>query len=207
VTGVQAISWQELTIRGKAAHAGTTPMRLRRDAGLAAARINVKLHEMVASGGYGDEMRATMGRIDALPNRVNIVPRQVTCTVDLRNPDDEAMARGERDLAALLRELERELGVEIAAKQTARTARVHFDEGVQARLGACMERAGLRYQHILSGAGHDAQELSSLCPTAMIFVPGKYEGISHNPREFSTQAACAQGVQVLLEALVELSNA
>jgi N-carbamoyl-L-amino-acid hydrolase len=205
VTGVQAISWQELVITGKAAHAGTTPMGLRRDAGLAAAHLVVKLVEMAASGDYGDEMRATVGRLDVAPNRVNIVPRQVICTVDLRNPDDAAMARCERDVADYLRQLEQEMGVRIEARQTAKTARVRFDEGIQRLLAAHMDRAGARYQHILSGAGHDAQELAALCPTAMIFVPGRYEGISHNPREYSTQEACAQGAQVLLDTLLELS--
>src|SRR5690606_17266349 len=113
VTGVQAISWQELTLLGKSARAGTTPMALRKDAGLVAARVNVRLHEMCASGDYGDHMRATMGRVDPVPGLVNIVPGRVVCTVDLRNPDDDAMARAERDLAAYLEVLRAETGVEV----------------------------------------------------------------------------------------------
>jgi N-carbamoyl-L-amino-acid hydrolase len=206
VTGVQAISWHELTIVGKAAHAGTTPMELRRDAGLAAARINVELHAMVASGRYGESLRVTMGRIEAAPNRVNIVPRRVVCTVDLRNPDDDAMARVERDLMALLRQLEADMGVTIEARQTARTSRVRFAEEVQSLIETRMQAHGLRYQRILSGAGHDAQELAAICPAAMIFVPGKYDGISHNPRELSTEEACGTGAQILLETVVELAG-
>lgn len=206
VTGVQSISWQELTITGKSAHAGTTPMELRADAGLAAARINVKLHEMVASGAYGEDMRATMGRIESVPNRVNIVPGKVTCTVDLRNPEDEAMRAAEADLAAWLPELASSLGVTIEARQTARTPRIRFDAGVQQVITEQMEARGLSHRALLSGAGHDAQEFAAICPTAMIFVPGEYEGISHNPREWSTKAACTRGVEVLLGTILALSS-
>lgn len=206
VTGVQGISWQEVTLIGKSAHAGTTPMSLRRDPGLAASLLNVRLYEMCRSGRYGDEMRATMGRIDPHPGLVNIVPALVTCTVDLRNPDDDAMAAAERDVAAYLRELEEELGVEARSRQTAKTPYIAFDERVQQVIAGHMETAGIRFAPLLSGAGHDAQELASLCPTAMIFVPGEHDGISHNPREYSTPEACARGAQVLLATLLTLAN-
>lgn len=206
VTGVQGISWQELTIHGRSAHAGTTPMSLRRDAGLAAARINVELHRMVASARYGSELRATMGRLEVHPSRVNIVPSHVVCSVDLRNPEDAAMTRAEQDLAAFLDALATELGVTIDRRQTAKTPPIAFAAEVQEIIARRMELKGLRFQRILSGAGHDAQELAALCPTAMIFVPGKYEGISHNPREHSTPEACALGDQILLETVLELAE-
>lgn len=206
VTGVQGISWQEVTITGRSAHAGTTPMNLRRDAGLAAARIDVELHAMVKSGRYGPDMRATVGRIDVHPNRVNIVPSRVICTVDLRNPDDEKMIAAERDFAAFCDRLAEELGVKIERRQTARTAYVRFAPEVQEVIASKMSAKKIRFQPILSGAGHDAQEIAALCPTGMIFVPGLYEGISHNPREYSTPEACALGVQLLLESVTELAE-
>ncbi|MEQ8276066.1 MAG: Zn-dependent hydrolase [Deltaproteobacteria bacterium] len=206
VTGVQAISWQEVTIVGKSAHAGTTPMSLRHDAGLAAARIHLQLMEMIHSGKYGADMRATMGQIDVHPNRINIVPSRVVCTVDLRNPYDDLMSKAERDLADFFTHLADELGVEITARQTARTASVDFDPRVVELVERHMKAAGFDHERILSGAGHDAQELAALCPTAMIFVPGLYDGISHNPRELSTKEACAKGVSILYEALVELAE-
>jgi N-carbamoyl-L-amino-acid hydrolase len=205
VTGVQAISWQELTLVGKSAHAGTTPMALRKDAGVAASRIHLRMHEMATSGRYG-EMRATMGGFAPVPGMVNIVPGRVWCTVDLRNPDDAKMAQAERDLAAFIREVESETGVQIQSRQTAKTPRIHFSKDVQAVLARKMEEAGHCHQSIISGAGHDAQELASLCPTAMIFVPGEYDGISHNPREYSTPEACRNGVDILLQAILELAG-
>jgi beta-ureidopropionase / N-carbamoyl-L-amino-acid hydrolase len=206
VTGVQGISWQEVTIQGKSAHAGTTPMGLRKDAGVAAARICVRMNEMATSGRFGAEMRATMGGIDPYPGLVNIVPGRVRCTVDLRNPDDAKMTEAEKDLAAFLKQVEKEMGVAIEARQTAKTERVHFSSDVQAVIAGKMKEKGHTFQHIISGAGHDAQEMASLCPTAMIFVPGEHDGISHNPREYSTPEQCARGVGILLDTILELAG-
>jgi N-carbamoyl-L-amino-acid hydrolase len=205
VSGVQAISWQEVVIVGKSAHAGTTPMELRRDAGLTAARLDLWLDEAARSGRYG-EMRATMGAIDPSPGLVNIVPGRVRTTVDLRNPDDAQMARSEQDLAKKIAELAATDRVEIEARQTAKTPRIHFSTEVQALLARHMDALGLRHRSIVSGAGHDAQEFAAVCPTAMVFVPGEYEGISHNPREYSTPEACTRGVNVLLHALLDLAE-
>jgi N-carbamoyl-L-amino-acid hydrolase len=205
VTGVQGISWQELTLVGQAAHAGTTPMELRRDAGLAAARINLRLHEMAVSGKYG-QLRATMGGLDPVPGMVNIVPGRVWCTVDLRNPDDALMAAAEKDLASFLRSLEAEMRVQIEARQTAKTSRVPFSTEIQAAIARIINIASLSQQSIVSGAGHDAQEMAALCPTGMIFVPGEYDGISHNPREYSTPEQCANGVNVLLTTMLQLAS-
>jgi len=200
VTGVQAISWHELTIVGKSAHAGTTPMALRADAGVAAARINLRLREMIASGRYG-EMRATMGAITPYPGLVNIVPGRVVASVDLRNPDDARMRQAEHELIAYYDEVARQERVEIAWRQTARTEHVPFSPVVQERVAHAARERGLSFDAIISGAGHDAQELARLCPAGMVFVPGEHDGISHNPRELSTPTQCANGVNVLLDVL------
>ncbi|PIR18533.1 MAG: Zn-dependent hydrolase, partial [Elusimicrobia bacterium CG11_big_fil_rev_8_21_14_0_20_64_6] len=198
VMGVQAISWQELTITGKSAHAGTTPMRFRRDAGLSAARLNVALREMTRSGRYGLEMRAAMGAIRPIPGMVNVVPGRVVCTVDLRNPSDALMKKAETDFTKLCKKIAKQDGVSIVVRRTAKTPHVPFDKSVQALIAAQADRLGLSHEPILSGAGHDAQEWSRVCKTAMVFVPGEYDGISHNPREFSTPKQCADGVNILL---------
>jgi beta-ureidopropionase / N-carbamoyl-L-amino-acid hydrolase len=206
VTGVQGISWQRLTITGAPAHAGTTPTSFRRDAGLVAAKINVRMREMCLSGDYGPDMRATMGVIDPQPGSVNVIPGRVVATVDLRNPDDDAMERAEADLASYWRALAESDGVTIEAEQTARTPAVAFDPHVQDTIAAAAESFGLRYRRILAGAGHDAQEWSRICPTAMVFVPGENDGISHNPLEFSTPKQCEDGINVLLRTILALSE-
>jgi N-carbamoyl-L-amino-acid hydrolase len=206
VTGVQGISWQEITIHGRAAHAGTTPTHLRADAGLAAAQIIVQLRAMVDSGEYG-ELRATVGHLIVHPDLTNIVPARAEMTVDLRNPDDTEMARTEEALAAFLRDLEdSQPGLALSTRRMAKTAHVPFDESVQKTIAQAADDHGLRHISLLSGAGHDAQEIAAICPTAMIFVRGEYDGISHNPREYSTPEACAHGVDVLATTLLRLAN-
>ncbi len=206
VSGVQAISWHEVTITGKSAHAGTTPMELRADAGVAAARINLQLRAMIASGRYGAAMRATMGAIVPRPGLVNIVPGQVVATVDLRNPDDAAMRRAEADLIAFYEQVGREERVKVAWRQTARTESVPFAAPVQERIARAASARGLRHAPIVSGAGHDAQEMARICPAGMVFVPGENDGISHNPREYSTPEQCANGVSVLGDVALELAE-
>jgi N-carbamoyl-L-amino-acid hydrolase len=205
VTGVQAISWHELTITGQSAHAGTTPMELRRDAGVAAARINLELRRMIASGAYG-QMRATMGVVQPGPGLVNIVPGRCTATVDLRNPDDAHMRAAERDLLAFYDRVSEEERVELRWRQTARTETVGFAAELQECITRASRRLGLRHESIVSGAGHDAQEMARICPTGMIFVPGEHDGISHNPREHSTPEQCASGANVLLQVALELAE-
>ncbi|OGK83065.1 MAG: Zn-dependent hydrolase [Candidatus Rokubacteria bacterium GWC2_70_24] len=206
VTGVQAISWQALTITGKSAHAGTTPMHLRADAGVAAAKVNLRLREMIASGRYGEPMRATMGAIVPHPGMVNIVPGRALATVDLRNPSEEDMRRAEADLISYYTQVEREEKVRIEWRRTARTEPVPFDPKIQDRIAAAADALGLGHERIISGAGHDAQELARLCPTAMVFVPGEHDGISHNPREYSTPEQCASGVNVMLQIALDLAE-
>ncbi|MBS1150713.1 MAG: amidase, hydantoinase/carbamoylase family [Myxococcaceae bacterium] len=206
VTGVQAICWHELTLIGKSAHAGTTPMALRADPGVAASRINVKLRELVASGRYGTELRATMGQLRLEPGLVNVVPNRVTCTVDLRNPEEEILARALEELLGFYRQVATEEKITLTHRETARTPPVAFAQKVQELVAGAAKRRGLSSRAIVSGAGHDCQELARLCPAGMVFVPGEADGISHNPRELSTSEQCANGVNVLLDVLTALAE-
>ncbi|HMS74689.1 M20 family metallo-hydrolase [Gordonia sp. (in: high G+C Gram-positive bacteria)] len=203
VRGVQAITWLELEISGRAAHAGATPNSLRRDAELAAALIRVRLDEMVTSGDYG-VMLATVGRHETTPNLINIVPSHVLMTVDLRNHDGDEMDRATDDLHEYLRAVEERTGTTISVSVTARTPPVHFPPQMQDRVAKAAVDLGLSSEEITSGAGHDAGEIAALCPAGMVFVPGLYDGISHNPREYSTPEACADGINVLLHAVLDL---
>lgn len=206
VTGVQGIKWMKLEIRGKSGHAGATPIDLRADAGLAAAKINLKIREMALSGQYGPQMRATMGAIYPHPGLINIVPGRLGCTVDLRNPDDECMERAFNDLLEYFSVVEQEEKVKITWQITAQTPRIAFDPSVMQLIASVADGLGLSHEEIVSGAGHDAQEMSHVCKTAMIFVPGEFEGISHNVREYSTPKQCSDGVNVLFHTLITLAN-
>lgn len=208
VTGVQAISWQKITLRGRAAHAGTTPTELRIDAGLAAAQIVVKVREMVDSGEYG-RLRATVGYIATSPGLPSVVPDRAELTVDLRNPNDEHMAAAEADLAAYLTklpELQPTPGLQVETKRMAKTNQVPFDETIQDTIAEVAAGLGHGTIRLMSGAGHDAQEMAAITPTSMIFVRGQYEGISHNPREYSTPEDCTAGITVLANTVLRLTE-
>ncbi|MEG9250296.1 M20 family metallo-hydrolase [Arthrobacter sp. Soc17.1.1.1] len=205
VTGVQAISWQKVTLHGRAAHAGTTPIGLRIDAGLAAAQIIVEARRMVNSGEYG-QLRATVGHIRASPGLPSVVPDLAEITVDLRNPDDTLMAKAEADLEEFFAALpETQPGLRVEARRVARTRAVSFSNEIQDVIDASADTHGFDTMRLTSGAGHDAQEMAAITPTAMIFVRGQYDGISYNPREYSTPEDCAAGISVLAKTMLELS--
>ncbi len=207
VTGVQGISWQEVTIDGRAGHAGATPTEQRADAGLAASRAVVHLRAMADSGEFGS-LRATVGGLHLHPGLPNVVPSRATFTVDLRNPDDAAMDRAEAALSAFLHGLEAEHDGRLSTtvERLALTRAVDFDEALQAAIASASDELGYRQVALRSGAGHDAQELSHIGRAAMIFVPGEHEGISHNPREYSSPEACRRGIDVLATVAARLAR-
>jgi N-carbamoyl-L-amino-acid hydrolase len=205
VEGVQSISWQRLTIRGEAAHAGTTPIGARHDAGLVAACVVVELRRMCDSGTFG-QLRATVGNFDIGEGQTNVIPHHAELTVDLRNPVDHLMSAAEQHLAAYVDALAAEHGVEVAWERMAKTAVVPFDPGIQDVLATTADDLGLPYVRAMSGAGHDAQEISATCPTAMVFVAGDNGGISHTPQEYSNPDACGNGTDVLANAVLRLAT-
>ena len=205
VEGVQSISWQRLTIRGEAAHAGTTPIDSRRDAGLVAASVVVEVRRMCDSGQYG-QLRATVGSLTVAPGQTNVIPHRATLTVDLRNPDDALMTAAEQHLADHLDALAAEHGVDIAAERMAKTPVVPFDRGIQDVLATTARDLSLPFVRVMSGAGHDAQEIAAICPAAMVFVAGEHGGISHTPREYSNPDACGNGIDVLANAVLGLAD-
>jgi N-carbamoyl-L-amino-acid hydrolase len=205
VVGVQSISWRRLTVRGEAAHAGTTPIDSRRDAGLVAASVVVEARRMCDSGEYG-QLRATVGNLAVAPGQTNVIPYQATLTVDLRNPDDALMTAAEQHLADYLDALAAENGVDISWERMAKTPVVPFHSGIQDVLAETANDLSLPFVRVMSGAGHDAQEIAAICPTAMVFVAGEHGGISHTPREYSNPDACSNGIDVLANAVLRLAD-
>lgn len=203
VESVQGISWTEIEIRGTSNHAGTTPMALRRDAGWAAGSIINFVRELAQELG-GDQV-ATVGRIEFFPNLVNVVPNRAVLTVDLRNTDEKRLRIAEARLAAHLDALRDAEKVEISTRKLARFAPVRFDPAMCERIETHARALGLATRRMPSGAGHDAQMLAAVCPTAMIFVPS-VDGISHNVREYTHARHIEAGAQVLLAVLTELAG-
>lgn len=197
VENLQGISWQRVDIQGTANHAGTTPMRLRHDAGYAAAACIAFLREQVAAAAPGTTL-ATTGSLRLAPDLINVIPRQASFTVDLRDPDEQRLRAAELRLAGFMADLARREGVRIETERLVRFEPVVFDPVLTGRIEAAARRLGLSQRRMTSGAGHDAQMMARLCPAAMIFVPSR-GGISHNPREHTDEAQLLQGAQVLLE--------
>ncbi len=181
-------------------------MEYRRDAGIAASKLNIELRKWTASGRFGRDFRATMGELQRHPVKLNIVPGRLVGSVNLRNPEDSKMRGAESALFAYSKRVEKEEGVSIRWRRTAKTPAVGFDGSVQTLIDETAQGLRLKRGRILSGAGHDAQEWSRLCKSAMIFVPGEYDGISHNPREFSTRKQCEDGVRCLLRVVLALCS-
>lgn len=200
VGNLQGIHWQRVTVNGLANHAGTTPTALRVDAGLAAAKVNVFLRELVErSGGV-----ATVGTIALKPDAVNVIPSEAVFTVDLRNPNKEKLDADEKALAEYLKELEKTDGVKIKTERMTEFDLVLFDEGIVEKIEQAAGMRGLSVRRITSGAGQDAQMMARICPTAMIFVPS-VKGISHNPEEFTRDEDLIAGANVFLDVVSEMA--
>lgn len=201
VENLQGIHWQRLTIEGAANHAGTTPTHLRVDAGLAAAKINVFLREMVKkSGGV-----ATVGCIEHEPNAINVIPSKAVITVDLRNPNKEKLDADEKILADYLKQLEETDHVKIHSERLTEFDPVIFDETIVEIIERAAAGRGWNTRRMTSGAGQDAQMMARICPTAMIFVPS-IKGISHNPAEYTTDEDCIAGANVFLDVAAEMAG-
>ncbi len=201
VEGVQGISWTEIVIVGQSAHAGTTPMRLRHDPAYCAAAIATYVRDLTRH--LGADQVGTVGRIDVYPNLVNVVPARVVMTVDLRNTDDLVLREAEARLTRFLGELAEAEGVTITTTSLARFEPVEFDTAMVDLVEATARRLGHSTRRMPSGAGHDAQMLARICPTAMVFTPS-VNGLSHNIAEFTEGTDIEAGANVLLHVVLEL---
>jgi N-carbamoyl-L-amino-acid hydrolase len=202
VENLQGISWQEVTIGGVSNHAGTTPMQLRHDAGYCAARIGVFVRDLAKR--IGTSQVGTVGSVRLTPNLINVIANQAVVSVDLRNTDDALLTAAEREFTVFLERLAEEEGVAIDTRGLVRTQPVIFDSKVLQAIEAVAAQLRLPIRRMTSGAGHDAQMMARICPTAMIFVPS-VGGISHNPREFTQARHLQLGADALLHTMLRLA--
>ena len=203
VTGVQGISWTEVTVTGQSNHAGTTPMALRKDPGLVAFRVGSFVRELAVE--LGAPQVATVGRIELHPNLVNVVPASATFTIDLRHTDNAVLLDAERRTAEFVEQAAAAEGCTVETRSLARFDPVVFDESVVAAVEGAARAHDHRVRRMPSGAGHDAQMLARVCPTGMVFVPSK-DGVSHNPVEYTAPSDLEAGANVLLQVMLELAG-
>jgi beta-ureidopropionase / N-carbamoyl-L-amino-acid hydrolase len=186
-----------------AAHAGTTPMHLRRDAAWAAGEIAVFVRRLAQ--GMGGHQKGTVGRIELYPNLVNVVAERAVLTIDLRNTDDILLQDAERQLAGFLDRLAAQEQVAIATRSLARFAPISFPTKMVSLIEATAHELAFSCRRLPSGAGHDAQMMARLCPATMIFVPS-VGGLSHNVHEHTEPAHLEAGAAVLLHSVLRLAE-
>ena len=202
---VEAIVGQRrwlIRLGGEANHAGTTPMGLRRDA-LAGAAEMIGLIESEARR-RGDPLVATVGFVEVSPNTPNVVPGSAAFSVDARHTDEAALEAFCAFLREQLASVAERRGLAFAWEPRLSVAPAAMDASLRERIAASCQTRGLKYRELPSGAGHDAQVLAAVCPTAMIFVPSR-QGVSHSPQEYSTPQALSDGLAVLSDVLYDLA--
>jgi beta-ureidopropionase / N-carbamoyl-L-amino-acid hydrolase len=204
VTDVQGVRWFEVAIKGREAHTGATPMNLRKDALLGAARLIDRVEAIARS--HAPLAVGTVGMVEVFPNSRNVVPGGVLFSVDLRHPESVVLDAMEQSLGQALRDICEPLGLEATLNKIWDNPPVHFDAGCIAAVRRAAAASGFSTRDMVSGAAHDAAYIARIAPTAMIFVPCR-DGISHNEAEFTSQERCAAGAQVLLQAVLDYDRA
>ncbi|MDV4154786.1 Zn-dependent hydrolase [Rhizobium brockwellii] len=203
VEHLQGISWQRVVITGDANHAGTTPISMRRDAGHAAARVVTFLRDRAKAS--NTPTVATVGCMRFEPDVINVIPSRATFTVDLRDPDEDRLREEETALTNFLEILSTEEQVGISVERLARFEPVKFDQGIVGLIEKAARNRGLACRRMTSGAGHDAQMIARIAPSAMIFVPS-IGGISHNPKEYTADEDLVAGTNILLDIVRRLAT-
>ena len=203
VDKVQGIFWTRYTIKGQANHAGTTPINYRKDAGYAAAS------SMQYIGDYprqrDNRVLSTVGTVSFAPVAINIVPESASFTLDLRSVNEAALKAAQVDIDAFIEKLTIASGLELEREEMVRFTPVEFSKDIVDTLAKEAEQLGLSVRQMPSGAGHDAQMIAAICPSAMIFVPS-VEGISHNVKEYTAPKDVENGANVLLNAVLSLAG-
>lgn len=204
VQGAQGQRWFEVVMTGQEAHAGPTPMRVRKDALVGAAHVIGAINKI----GLDNQpfACATVGMVNNSPNSRNVIPGKVFFTIDLRHPDDKILSKMAAEAKAACDEAVAKNRLEMDFKEIWYSPPVKFDESCVAAVKKGADELGLDNLNIISGAGHDSCYMSRVAPTAMVFIPCE-GGISHNEIENATKSDCSDGCDVLLRAMVERANA
>lgn len=198
VRGVQGMRWYDVELTGQEAHAGSTPMSLRRDALTASASL---IHALDRVARMHTNAVATVGTVAVEPNSRNVIPGRVLLSVDLRHPDAVTLDLLESALKEALNAVGESHHVGTSLTRIWDSPPVHFHEDCIAAVRSAAEACGYRAREMISGAGHDAANIARIAPTAMIFIPCA-GGLSHNEAEDASFDDCKAGAQVLLRAVL-----
>lgn len=200
VVGALGLRWYDVIVAGQDAHAGPTPMRLRKDALVAASKMVAEINALAYR--YQPDGRATVGFMQVKPNSRNVTPGEVRFSVDLRHAQDAALDRMESEMRAMCERLAQAGNVTASVERVANYPACNFDTGCVSAVRNAAQTLGLSHMDIVSGAGHDAIYMARVAPTSMIFVPCE-GGISHNEVENAKEEDLAAGCNVLLNVMLE----
>jgi len=203
VENVVGIKWIEISIRGQSNHSGTTPMDMRSDSLLVASKIITYIRDLTKL--HGSNLIATCGNIKVEPNLINVIPGKVIITIDLRSSDVNIIENAKHNLKEYIDVLTSKEKVIISCNYLVDIRPVTFNREVINCIEDIANELNYSYKKITSGAGHDAQIILKICPTAMIFVPSK-DGISHNKSEYTSISELERGANVLLNTILRLST-
>ena len=204
VTGALGQRWYEATVTGQETHAGPPPMDVRRDALVGAARMIGEVRRIGVD--HAPDGRSTVGFVTVHPNSRNVVPGSVFFSVDLRHPDDAALAAMGEALREACNAVARDEGLEVKLEEILYFPAQPFDPDCVRVVREGVETLGYTHRDITSGAGHDAVYLARVAPTGMIFVPCE-GGISHAEIEYAKPVDLAAGCNVLLYAVLDRAGA
>ena len=203
VTHGQGLSWTEITIIGKDSHTGSTPMHMRKNAGLAMARILENVDEIALS--HAPHAVGAAGHIDVYPNSRNVIPGKVVFTVDLRSPELAVIDDMEQRLISGAKKICDDMGLEVSFEKVGGFDPVTFDEKCVSSIRNAAERMGYSHMNIISGAGHDACWINGVAPSAMVMCPC-VDGLSHNEAEDISKEWAVAGADVLMHAVIETAE-
>jgi N-carbamoyl-L-amino-acid hydrolase len=203
VTHGQGLWWLEITLTGKDAHTGSTPMHLRVNAGLGMARITERVHQIAMS--HQPNAVGAVGQVFVHPNSRNVIPGKVVFTVDIRSPEQGKLDAMKAEVMRAAHAVAKELGLGCAIEEVGHFDPVTFDPGLVKIVRASAEKLGYSHMDIVSGAGHDACWINRVAPTVMVMCPC-VDGLSHNEAEEISPEWAAAGTDVLLHAVLEVAE-
>ena len=203
VTHGQGLWWLQVTLTGRDAHTGSTPMAMRQNAGLGMARIIDAVHRIAMDHQPGAV--GTVGQANVYPNSRNVIPGHAVFTVDLRSPDLEKLTAMRARLEAEATQIAADLGLGIEIEPVGHFDPVSFDPDLVKVVRAAAEHLGYGHMNIVSGAGHDACWINRVAPTVMIMCPC-VDGLSHNEAEEISPEWASAGADVLLHSVLEMAE-
>ena len=199
----QGLNWLQVTLTGRESHTGSTPMPMRRNAGLGMAKITTLVNEIAMS--HQPDAVGAVGHCDVYPNSRNIIPGKAIFTIDFRSPSfetQEDMEKRLREGAAVICE---DLDLQLEIEKVGHFDPVTFDEECVSTIRRAADRLGYSHRDIISGAGHDACWINKMAPTAMVMCPC-VDGLSHNEAEDISQDWAVAGSNVLFHAVLETAE-